>query len=600
MRHPNLAMVLFLGVAFGCGGGDGAQSSPSASPDDASPRDALSSDSLGDGGGSSSGGADASTSPGGAVSDTGGADNGPARSAVAGVRAFFTDLTSGPNSGGQSGMGAFVSVYGHGFGTTRGAGSVTIGGSAADNYPIWSDTRIAFQLGAAARTGDIVVHVPSTGDSNALPFTVRSGMIAFVSSSGSDSNDGSYAHPWATIPKAKNAIPQGGIAYVGTHAGDSVSQTTQDASSPYNCALGMSYNDGTNAGVAGMPKALVVYPGGAATIGTDVGLQRGILTPGITGTFDYWVIAGFTLRGAAEAIALENQPVGWRIVGNDISCPNGSGLTGCVTGGPTDLKFFGNVVHDAAASVTSISKYYHGVYWGSSHIEMGWNVIVDGKTCRAIQFHDTGGPNEFDLSVHDNLIHGTVCDGINFATVDPSQGKVEAYNNIIYDVGHGPDPVEASSAYAGIYVAGTTEAGLPGGGTVEIYNNTLYDCGSWTKDSSAGAFDMAGTNPALTMHLVNNLVYARPGEHYLSPSSTASLVSGSSNGWYGGGAAPSGLTASIASDPLFANTAVFDFHLTAGSPAIDVGMMTAAATDFDGNPRPQGAGWDIGAYEFVK
>jgi len=57
------------------------------------------------------------------------------------------------------------------------------------------------------------------------------------------------------------------------------------------------------------------------------------------------------------------------------------------------------------------------------------------------------------------VIHGTVCDGLNFATVDPSQGAIVAYNNVIYDVGRGPDPADGSSNYACIYVANITNAG---------------------------------------------------------------------------------------------------------------------------------------------
>ncbi len=528
-----------------------------------------------------------------------GADGGTVGpSAIAGVRLFFTDLTSGPGAGGQNGKGAFVTAYGNGFGASQGASTVTVGGGAADNYPLWTDTKVVFQLGAAAKTGDLVVNVASKGATNALPFTVRSGNVYFVSGAGhDDTGDGSYAKPWATIPKAKNSIAAGDIAYIGTSASDAVSQTTVDSSSSYNCALGMSKDDGTNAGTAALPKALVAYPGATATIGEVSNLQHGILTPAITGTFDYWVIAGFTLRGLNEAIDLENTPVGWRIVGNDISCPNGSGESGCVTGEPTDLKFFGNVVHDAAANVSSITKYYHGVYWGSSHIEMGWNVVRDGKACRGIQFHDTGGVNEFDLSVHDNVIHGTVCDGLNFATVDPSQGKVEAYNNVIYDVGLGPDPVEAAADYAGIYVAGETDLGAPGGGAVEIYNNTLYGCGSWTQSTSAAAFNNGGGNPALTIHVVNNLVYALASERYVA--GTVSQIGGSNNVFFGGGSAPSGFTASVVADPRLVAGATFDFHLMAGSPAIGAGVATSAVTDFDGNARPQGAAWDIGAYQHV-
>jgi hypothetical protein len=52
-------------------------------------------------------------------------------------------------------------------------------------------------------------------------------------------------------------------------------------------------------------------------------------------------------------------------------------------------------------------------------------------------------------------------------------------------------------------------------------------------------------------------------------------------------------------NPLFVNPSAGDFHLQAGSPAIDAGTMIAlVATDFDGIPRPQGAAYDIGAYEY--
>ena len=205
-------------------------------------------------------------------------------------------------------------------------------------------------------------------------------------------------------------------------------------------------------------------------------------------------------------------------------------------------------MHDAAANVatTAITKYYHGVYWGSSHIDMGWNVVATATPAAAIQFHDTGGVNEFDLHVHDNLIHGTVCDGLNFATVDPSQGTVEAYNNVIYDVGRGPDPSDGASDYAGIYVAGETDAGPAGSGTVQIYSNTLYDCGAWSSSSDSGGVNNGGGNTALKMNLVDNLFVATSsGEAYVAQDSASGLVTGNDNLFFGGGSAPSFLTASV-------------------------------------------------------
>ncbi len=52
-------------------------------------------------------------------------------------------------------------------------------------------------------------------------------------------------------------------------------------------------------------------------------------------------------------------------------------------------------------------------------------------------------------------------------------------------------------------------------------------------------------------------------------------------------------------DPLFDNAAALDFHLQSNSPLIDLGLTLAQVTnDYYGTPRPQGAGYDIGAIEY--
>jgi hypothetical protein len=43
----------------------------------------------------------------------------------------------------------------------------------------------------------------------------------------------------------------------------------------------------------------------------------------------------------------------------------------------------------------------------------------------------------------------------------------------------------------------------------------------------------------------------------------------------------------------------FDFHLTPGSPLIDSGIDVGVYTDRDGNARPQGEGFDVGAFELT-
>ena len=59
---------------------------------------------------------------------------------------------------------------------------------------------------------------------------------------------------------------------------------------------------------------------------------------------------------------------------------------------------------------------------------------------------------------------------------------------------------------------------------------------------------------------------------------------------------------SITADPLFVNYTGDqngNYHLQSSSPAIDSGASTKAPKiDFSGAPRPKGAGWDRGAYEY--
>ena len=549
-------------------------------------------------------------------------------------RIFFSDLESGPNTGGQNNRGAWVTIWGKGFGAERGRATVTIGGGPAAEYPIWTDTKITFQLGQAAKTGDIVVSIRaeagkagSAGQSgsdassknngggsllsNGIPFVVRPGKIYFVAVNGSDRRNGSFLSPWKSIVQAKNRMSVGDVVYIR----DGVAQISEDN---YTAYLSMDHAGGSNSGRTDAPKALVAYPGARVTIGREHGLDYGIRTPNIAAREDWWVISQLHIVGGRQAIDIGGT--GWKIVGNDIECPGGDGQVGCVeASGASQVKFYGNEVHNAGAPPEA-SKFYHAVYFStdSNHIDVGWNHIHDNFTCRAVQFHssplcrpgcgasDETGLDQYDLHVHDNLIHGDSCNGINFATVDPSKGPVEAYNNVIYHVGVA-DPKDGGGAFSCIYVAGITNHGKPGAGTVEVFNNTLYDCGanhSRNSDGSRGAFSVGG-GAGLTLRLRNNIVYQLPGEVYLDGSK--GQISGERNLWFGAGNSPGQTQGNVSGDPLFVNLGKLDCHLRNGSPAIDAGAAVlpanpfvpgdGRATDKDGVPRPQGKAFDLGAYE---
>ena len=439
------------------------------------------------------------------------------------------------------------------------------------------DTKITFQLGAAAARGSIVVNVSGIGSSNGVPFSVRPGNIFFVATTGNDANTGSFASPWQTVVNAKNNMSAGDTTYME----NGVSQTSEDNFTAY---LSMDKQGASNSGTAAAPMAIVAYPGATATIGVAGGLAYAIRTPNIGTNEDYWVISQLHIIGGTQSMDVSGT--GWKIVGNEMQCPGADDQVGCFEmSGGDHVKFYGNEVHNAGINPTS-SKFYHAVYFStdSNHIDVGWNHIHDNFTCRALQFHssplcspscgaaDTTGFDMFDLHVHDNLIHGDNCNGINFATVDPSKGTVEAYNNVIYHVGL-MDPLQLGASFSCIYVAGITNNGVPGTGTVQVFNNTVSDCAannSANASGSRGAFGVGGGPANLIMNLRNNIAYQLAGEIYIDGS--LAQITGDHNLWFGLSAAPSQTVSNITGDPLFVNRTISDYHITSTSPAKDTGL----------------------------
>lgn len=141
---------------------------------------------------------------------------------------------------------------------------------------------------------------------------------------------------------------------------------------------------------------------------------------------------------------------------------------------------------------------------------------------------------------------------------------------------------------------------------VNIFNNTIYE----------GAVDGWGGIWIVTENfknavIRNNIVVSTDwgmGKITLGYKSKLSevtadhnLVMGEKNGIDGFADAVelSDLPGNATADPRFVNAAASDLHLLAGSPAIDQGATIAGvAVDFDGVTRPQGAAFDIGAFEF--
>ncbi len=107
------------------------------------------------------------------------------------------------------------------------------------------------------------------------------------------------------------------------------------------------------------------------------------------------------------------------------------------------------------------------------------------------------------------------------------------------------------------------------------------------------------SDPYVTLALTNNLIYSHTYGIYAVATSTArldhTLFYANSDGDVGGQGVIVNVDPITAQDPLLDA----DYHLQYGSPAIDAGaILPRVDVDIDGEARPNGLGYDIGADEY--
>ena len=234
--------------------------------------------------------------------------------------------------------------------------------------------------------------------------------------------------------------------------------------------------------------------------------------------------------------------------------------------------------------------------------------------------------------ISENIMHG-------FGDSSSSSGTAVAMhylprniwviNNVIYDSLRG---IVSTGVGTDAYVIGNVvydcaEYGMyltRGGGTFHVANNTVSSCGNGIITS--GTID--------AMHYRNNIVTditSSSGYHLqisdsviAGKSSAQNFMFNQSSGsvriyWagelYGSAAewvADSGKGAgSVVANPIFVNASGRNYKLASGSPAIDRGVSIAnydevfrasfgvsLLRDYEGDARPSGNGWDVGADEF--
>jgi parallel beta-helix repeat protein len=177
-----------------------------------------------------------------------------------------------------------------------------------------------------------------------------------------------------------------------------------------------------------------------------------------------------------------------------------------------------------------------------------------------------------------------------------SYGTIEAYNNIVY----GPNTKNCLLTLA-IYDEGNAQLiayhnTLIGGGWGVVYvkdapNSIVQNNIMVTFQDNGWLFRLDGTLTA-SQNVDYNLYYA-PNSGITSTMDGTGL---SWEDWQTSGYEPHGFN----TDPLLVDIVFHNFNLSEGSQAIDAGKtIPSVPTDFIGRQRPQGTGYDIGAYEYV-
>jgi parallel beta-helix repeat protein len=418
------------------------------------------------------------------------------------------------------------------------------------------------------------------GDGNVEP-------AYYVSTSGKDSNPGTFADPWRTIQHAANVMIGGDTVFI--RAGT------------YNERVALEYKDNS----AGPTITFASYHGEEAILdGTGIDIQYGEGLFQVTRT-DYIRVTGLKVQnsngagiyiGYSNNIVIDNNRTydtvksgisvwgGNNVVvdGNDIAMacnahPNyfASEENISIASSSSNVEVKNNLVHQAA----NIPDGYSGgeginIKDGSHDVQVHHNVVhlderPDGKPSNRLAFGLDGWSTEtYNVSFYDNVAYHNATGFVVESEAGATAHDISVYNNIAYN-----------NTGAGFYIPNWAQNETSLKKNIQFINNTSYNNGIGIFINSVKIENVVIRNNIFCQN--SSPINVGSGVPQTQIISDHNLESG---------------------DAKYVNPSAGDFHLQAGSPAIDAGSsVDAPNTDFDGISRPQPAGGidDIGAYEYV-
>lgn len=531
---------------------------------------------------------------------------------------LYTDLLSGPNTGGENNHGTYLAIFGKNFGGAAGMGTATkvfIGNVEVAEYRYQGQSlgrpdiqQITVQVGALGNPPvgvplPVEVRVNGIKSKSFTPqtFMVNPGRILFVSLQGNDATAiaGDVHHPWRYMQTPASTVAHSTGAWGAARPGDVI--VMRDGHwmdigfggprRPYFLKfIGNRGTEPTGAEGAG-PISITAYPGEKVVVDPPVKIAYGVFdganAPRLgdgddNPKYSHWItISNLVIPTGGindGPINLETGSNHWRVVNNDLSAPDAvTNRAAGVTGNGQFEVVFGNHIHDVAGvGSRGETLLDHGIYIDSgSDWELAYNVIENITGGNGIQLYNSGHatPTIDRINIHHNWIHDVAKHGLNIGNT--SGTGILSWSNVVYNTVGGcwrNNSVDLQGA--------------------KIWNNTFYNCNT---SGSYGAIwnDVKNADKPITADFRNNIICPAPASKEYASGETGFQAegvefSGDKNLWCKGRSQASAMfdVGAIFADPQFSKIGgeLFDFHLQSASKAIgsgDASVIPLVTSNFD-------------------
>ncbi len=392
----------------------------------------------------------------------------------------------------------------------------------------------------------------------------------YVATDGNDSSRGTIDKPFASFSKAISKVLPDETIYV--RAGTYHEQLL----------INVSGEEGFPITIAAYQEEEVIIDGTNLTAAND---WRGLID--INGQSDI-ILEGFSVQNSLwrGIFVIESKRIVVR--SNKV---NNAAYDGIVVWTSSDIEIDDNEVTGSVNSGIRLSEHDDTPM---INVRITGNLVYNNDEC-GIWIHTGGDDAVVQQAMSGIIVDGNISrtngiDGIRISAIkDGSTTDISVGNNVIQGSGR-----------SGLLIYDDPETTALG--SIDIVNNTFYNNGTDDIWGSGGIFLNAAS--LADVMVINNIVSA----NHLFSISISDEVDGAevtvdynlitdfmNNTAY----FETRGTNYVEADPLFTDTTAGDFTLQTGSPAIDAGFSVGAPeTDFNGTARPQGAGVDIGAFEY--